>query len=200
MTSDEHGQVVSPQAESNAPRRSTWRRRLTVWGLSVAAVVVIAAGATAGYLAWTNKQRADTWEARAQALENRTEALDAVVVERTSDLNQRTVELNRMASKVTRAQVAIKRSEADVRRLEKRQRELAAEKADVEDARAALALEADALQGVAQAYINCKEGLADLLTYVLNEDYYSANAIVNDVNADCNAADGSLDEYLASYE
>lgn len=189
------GHLASGQA---GPGRSR-RRHVLVAGLVLVFAVLVTAGATAGYLAWTNKSRADDWQARAELLEGNVEALDEVVLARTEDLNERTEELNRMAAKVQQAERAIARSEQDVRSLERRQRRLASEKAEVEDARAVLALEAEAIEDVASAYIDCKNGLTELLNYVLAEDYATAGTIVERVDADCVAAEGTLESYLAAY-
>jgi len=184
--------------EGETPQ-SPWRRRLLIGGVALTVLLLAATAAGATYVAWTNKDRADRWEARAAILERNVAALDEAVITRTEDLNERTSELNRMAAIVKKAEHAIKRSEADVKNLERRQRALAAEKAEVEDARAALALEADALEAVAQAYVDCKTGLVELLNYVLDDDYYSAGAVVGSVRSDCDSADASLDGYLATF-
>jgi septal ring factor EnvC (AmiA/AmiB activator) len=157
------------------------------------------AGGVAGYLAWTNRERADDWAARAAELERAVESLNAVLVERTGDLNERTEELNAMAGKVRRAERAISRSESDVQALERRQRQLANEKAQVEDARAAVASEAAAIEDVANAFITCNDGLVELLNYVLAEDYGSADATYPRVDSDCDVAEGELSAYLADY-
>ncbi|MGH3022603.1 MAG: hypothetical protein ACRDNI_03010, partial [Gaiellaceae bacterium] len=184
-----------PHAQPRSPRR----RLLLVGGLVLAFLLLTAAGAGAGYVAWTNKARADDWQARAELLQGNVEALDEVVLARTEDLNERTEELNQMASKVRNAEDAVARSEGDVRSLERRQRRLASEKAEVEDARAALALEAGAIEDVASAYIDCKNGLAQLLNYVLAEDFSAAGTIVGQVDSDCTAAETTLESYLATY-
>jgi hypothetical protein len=190
------GQLAFTEA---TPARSPWRKRLLVGGLLLIILLLAGAGAAAGYFAWTNKERADRWEARATSLGANVEALNEVVLGRTEDLNERTEELNRMAAKVEQAERAIARSERDVRSLERRQRQLASEKAEVEDARGALALEAAAIEDVASAYIDCKNGLSELLAYVLAEDFLTASTIVGRVDADCVSADGTLESYLATY-
>lgn len=193
-----------PRALTEAPspgflRGASLRRRLLFGGLVLAFLLLAGAGATAGYLAWTNKARADDWQARAARLEDNVEALDDVVLARTKDLNERTEDLNRMAAKVQQAEQAIARSEKDVRSLERRQRQLASEKAEVEDARAALALEAAAIEDVASAYIDCKNGLTELLNYVLAEDYLTAGTIAGRVDAECLTAERTLESYLTAY-
>ena len=111
-----------------------------------------------------------------------------------------------MAARVEQAQRAITRSEADVRSLERRQRRLANEKAQVEDARAQLALErdaiaeeADVLGNVAAAFVTCKNGLVELLNYVLADNDGAAAAIVGRVDGDCEVAEGELSSYIAAY-
>lgn len=175
--------------------RAQWLRFVLIG--TVLALVIL--GSSAGYLAWSNKARADDWEARSEQLENTAAELDRSLDSRTKTLNERTVELNGLAEKVADAEVAIERSEADVKRLERRQRQLAAEKADVEDAEAALALQTNAIEGVAAAYVRCKGGLTTLLQYVLAEDYLNASVIAPSVESDCSNADSALQSYLADY-
>ena len=187
-----------PAAEPST-RHFLSRRRLIISGLCLAVFMLVAAGGVAGYLAHTNKQRADQWADHAFLLQEDLDSLEEELEERTGDLNQRTEDLNAMASKVQQAETAITRSEADVRSLEKRQRRLANEKAQVEDARAELAVQTGALEDVASAYIDCKSGLIELLNYILADDYATANAIVASVDGDCAYADDSLSGYLARY-
>lgn len=172
------------------------------WATIVLAVVLcLALGAlgVSGYLAWSNKERADLWQVRADALERNVDKLNGVLVERSDVLNARTRELNRMASKVGKQQTALRRSEADVASLAQRQRALAAEKAKVEDSRAALAVQADAIETVASAFIDCKDGLFELLDYILADDYYDASAISDRVFSDCGYAESTLSTYNANY-
>jgi septal ring factor EnvC (AmiA/AmiB activator) len=172
------------------------RHRYVIWSAVCLAFAFMAALA---FLAWTNKARADDWEARAAELAATAERLDETLDDRTIELNERTEDLNDLAEKVTAAEEAISRSEADVKRLERRQRQLASEKANVEDARAALALQTAAIEGVASAYLDCTNGLTELLTHVLAENYGAATVIVGRVEADCSGAESSLDAYLATY-
>jgi septal ring factor EnvC (AmiA/AmiB activator) len=178
---------------------SPWRKRLLIAGIVLAFLLLAAAGAGAGYLAFTNDERADRWQARAAALDQNVEALNDVVLERTEDLNERTEELNAMAGKVQRAETAITRSEADVRALERRQRRLANEKAQVEDARARLAVEQEALADVASSFVSCKDGLVELLNYFATDDFSGANAAYNRVASDCENAEQTLASYSATY-
>ena len=182
-----------------ATRRVLTRRWLIVSGLCLGVFLLVAAGGMAGYLAHSNKQRADQWADHASLLQEDLDSLEAELGARTDDLNQRTEDLNAMASKVQQAETAIARSEADVRSLERRQRRLANEKAQVEDARAELAVQTGALEDVASAYIDCKSGLIELLNYILADDYATANAVVASVDSDCAYADDSLSGYLARY-
>jgi septal ring factor EnvC (AmiA/AmiB activator) len=190
------GQLTITETEAT---NSPWRRRLLLGGIALAFVLLVAAGASAGYLAWTNKVRADDWESLAAQLELNIAELEDNLDVRTEELNERTEDLNQMAAKVTAAEQLIERSEADVKRLERRQRQLANEKAQVEDARAALALETETIADVASGQIDCRRGLEELLFYVANQDYFAANAILRRVRADCNTADAALDAYLARY-
>jgi septal ring factor EnvC (AmiA/AmiB activator) len=181
-------------------------RRVLVAALALGLLLLAAAGATAGYLAWENKARADRWEDRAGELERNVSSLNEVLVERSETLNERTEELNAMAATVRRAERAVTRSEADVAALERRQRELADEKAQVEDARAQLALEREeladralALRGVADALVTCNTGLVQLVNHVLAEDFAAADAIYESTNADCQAAEDELAGYNAAF-
>jgi septal ring factor EnvC (AmiA/AmiB activator) len=185
---------VEPARPSPAPRR----RRIVV-GLLLGFILLAGAGATAGYLAFVNKDRADDWEARALELDRNVAELEAALLERTDQLNARTEELNAMSAKVLDAEEAIGRSEADVRSLERRQRQLANEKAQVEDARAALEVQTDAIANVASAFITCKEGLVELLNYVLAEDYATASAVYPRIDGYCDTADNALNGYLARH-
>ena len=100
------------------------------WGWIVGfAIVALGGAARTSSTPPENRDAADRWQTRAGTLER-------TLTARTRQLNTRTEALNRTAA-------ALKRSEADVRTLERRQRELANEKAQVEDARGALELQAD---------------------------------------------------------
>ncbi len=186
-------------SDEPATRHILTRRRLLFSGLGLGVFLLVVAGGVAGYLAHTNKQRADQWADHAFLLQENLDSLEEELEERTGDLNERTDDLNAMASKVQQAETAIARSEADVRSLEKRQRRLANEKAQVEDARAELAVQTGSLEDVASAYIDCKSGLIELLNYILADDYATANAVVASVDGDCAYADDSLSGYLARY-
>jgi chromosome segregation ATPase len=151
---------------------------------------VTAAGAS--YLAFVNRERADRWETRANALEGDIGDLEG-------QLNQRTSLANDLAGKVQELQRAVTRSEGDVRGLERRQRKLANEKAQVEDQRAGLVLQAATLQTVAQTYSECSGGLSDLLQAVVYEDYGWITANADRIVATCNAAEGQFDDYKSNY-
>jgi hypothetical protein len=180
-----------------APRR--WRRRLWISLLILVFVALAGFGAAAGYVALQNSQRATLWEERALRLERNVTQLNKVLSDRSSTLNERTRELNAMAVKARAAQRALRRSESDVASLSRRQRELANEKAQVEDARASLAVEATALRGVASATIDCKNGVVDLLNYVVNGDYGSASYYADNVRYDCDYAEETLQTYNSTY-
>jgi uncharacterized protein HemX len=177
-----------------APRR---RRLLPITAAIAIALALALAGATA--LAFSNKSRADRWEDRAFTLERNTEQLNGLLIERSTQLNERTRELNQLAAKVERQQSALTRSESDVASLTRRQRELAAEKAEVEDSRAALQLQSRALNSVASAFVSCKDGLVSLLGYVVEGDSGSASAVVDSVGADCSHAENLLLDYRARF-
>lgn len=182
---------TAPVARTRAP----WWAILAV--LLAIAALIVAGGAS--YLAYDNLQRADDWEARAFRLERNTEQLNGLLSERSTQLNERTSELNTLAATVARQQSALSRSESDVASLTERQQRLAAEKARVEDERAQLQIQASALDGVASAFVDCKDGLVELLGYVLDDDFASAGVIVDRVSADCDYAENSLASYRARY-
>jgi uncharacterized protein HemX len=183
-----------PRPPAPAPRRRGWP---IVAALVAAIAVVVAAGSA--YVAWDNKSRAERWEERAFRLERNTERLNGLLVERSTQLNERTRELNALAGKVTRQQNALARSESDVETLSDRQRELAAEKAAVEDSRAELALQSTALEGVADSLVVCNAGLFELFGYVVAGDRAKADAVADDVSADCQLAESRFAEYRFRY-
>jgi chromosome segregation ATPase len=164
----------------------------------VVALGLFVAGAFAGYLTYENENRADRWQQRADRLERNADQLNELLIERTEALNERTEELNAFASKLKKAERAIANSERDVKALERRQRQLANEKAQVEDARALLALEAEALEDVASAYIDCSNGLAAVLSFVASDDFSSANAALTSASVDCQQAEDALADYNAA--
>jgi len=165
----------------------------------IVALVATVVGAGSAYVAWDNRNRAGDWEERAFRLERNTEQLNGLLVERSTQLNERTRELNKLAATVTRQQNALTRSESDVESLSDRQRELAAEKARVEDSRAALAIQSGALEAVAGELVDCNAGLFQLFGFLVNGDRASADAIVDDVSLDCQRAESSLGEYRTRY-
>lgn len=177
------------------------RTRTPAWAilavLLAAAAIIVASGAA--YLAYDNLNRAEDWEARAFRLERNTEQLNGLLSERSTQLNERTRELNRIAAKVTRQQNALAESESDVQTLSARQRALAAEKAAVEDSRANLAVQAAALENVADALVACNGGLFQLFGFLVEGDQASADAIVDSVSVDCAAAESRFSEYRFRY-
>ena len=185
--------VARPQ-----PRAPSRGRGPLIAAILVAVALALALAGVA-YLAYSNKTRADDWEAIAFRLERNTEQLNGLLTERSTQLSERTQELNRLAATVTRQQNALTRSESDVESLSQRQRELAAEKAAVEDSRAALSIQSTALEAVATAFVDCKDGLVELLGYVIEENNAAASQIVAGVGADCSAAEAGLAGYRARY-
>jgi hypothetical protein len=198
-------EAVTPHAASPSHSRyrsrgdAGSRRRFWIAVAVVVSLLVTAAVFGAGYLAHTNKTRADRWEERSVLLESNIDQLNGLLVERSGMLDARTREVNRIAATVRKQETALRGSEADVVTLEQRQRALAAEKAQVEDERAALVVQSSALETVASAFVDCKDGLVQLLGYVLDEDYSSAEAIVSDVSTDCGYAESALSNYNATY-
>jgi uncharacterized coiled-coil protein SlyX len=175
------------------------RRRLLLVGLAAAAALLLLALVASTYLAFTNKSRADDWEGRTRVLERHIDGLNGLLVERSNLLDARTRELNRMASTVERQQSALDRSEADVSTLEQRQRELANEKAQLEDSRAQLRLQASRLEEVAGTLLECKDGLIQLLGYIVAQNYGAADAIIGGVGDDCRSAEQGIAAYNATY-
>ncbi len=82
----------------------------------------------------------------------------------------------------------MKRSESDVEDLESRQRQLASEKAQVEDARGALQLQASSLAKLAGEQRDCTAQLGELLNRYAAQDYTWVDANADTVNATCNQA------------
>jgi hypothetical protein len=197
------GADPASESETAIPQRPPFQpaHSRPVWPLVAVAVaiasVIVAAGST--YVAYDNKSRADDWEARVFRLERNTEQLNGLLVERSTQLNERTRELNKLAATVTRQQNALVRSESDVETLSDRQRELAAEKAAVEDSRAALAQQSVVLERVADTLVSCNSGLFELFGYVVDGDRASADAIVDDVSQSCALAESRLADYRVRY-
>jgi hypothetical protein len=191
--------LSSPSQERLLPGEPFPRRRLRPVLFVLGGVVLAGAIGGVSFVAWSNYDRAERWQARATKLERNNRALNGILIDRSERLNARTRELNAMAGKVRRAEATLARSEADVKALERRQRELANEKAQVEDDRAQLTEERNAIGDVAAAFIRCKTGLADILAYVANDDYASAGYYAGQVDSDCQYADDSLQSYLATY-
>ena len=55
------------------------------------------------------------------------------------------------------------------------------------------------LGSVADAFIDCKDGLIDVLQYVVAEDYSSASYYWPNVNSNCQSAESELADYNANY-
>jgi hypothetical protein len=176
------------------------RRKRFAWAAAALAVLLLATGVgVLGYLTWSNYERADRWRDRSLTLQRNVRSLNELLVVRSRSLNARTRELNAMAAKVRRTNNALLRSEQDVTSLARRQRELANEKAQVEDARAELAAESAKLGAVADAFIDCKNGLVEVLEYVAVDDYASLEYVIPEVRDDCQSAEFQLSDYNAVY-
>jgi hypothetical protein len=163
------------------------------------ALVFLLAVGGVGWLAYDNKTRADAWEARAFRLERNTEQLNGLLIERSTQLNERTREVNQIAKKFARQQSALNRSESDVASLSERQRELAAEKAAVEDSRASLVVQSEALGSVASELVACNDGLVELLGYLVSGNSAAVSDLIDGVAADCDSAELSFAEYRSRY-
>jgi len=152
------------------------------------AFAIVALGGAAGnfiYAARENRDAADRWQSRAGTLER-------TLTARTRQLNSRTEALNRTAS-------ALKRSEKDVDELENRQRTLANEKAQVEDARGALELQATSLASIATEQGQCTSGLTELLNRYAAEDYEWVDANADGVSATCGQAQSDFEAFQAQF-
>jgi predicted nucleic acid-binding Zn-ribbon protein len=86
-----------------------------------------------------------------------------------------------------------------VQSLEERQRALANEKAQLEDARAALEQEQQALGNVASRYVECSNGLKAALDAVVNQDSGWLDANGAQVESTCSSADASLQDFQTAY-
>jgi hypothetical protein len=67
------------------------------------------------------------------------------------------------------------------------------------DSRAQLANQTAALTDVSTAFVTCNDGLAELLSDVLNQDYVSAQAIVGQTSSNCQYAEDALASYQSNY-
>ena len=118
-----------------------------------------------------------------------------LIGQRTQALNRRTTQVNKLADRLRDTRTALRRSEGYVSTLACRQRELANEKARVEDERRQLQSQQAALETVATDFLSCNNGLVDVLSAVLDEDwdwvlYYGRSRL-----ASCTDASESLDSY-----
>jgi len=139
--------METDNARIRTGRPRHWLRRVLRAALAGAVLALAGAGGFAGYVAKTNRDRADGWRDAATALEARNAELRTLLDTRSRTLDERTARLNEMVVRVEEFQRGLERSERDVRNLERRQRELAAEKAALEDERAQIALERQAFFG-----------------------------------------------------
>jgi chromosome segregation ATPase len=158
-----------------------------VW-TTVIGLAIVALGAAALYFVYASKQNRDTaerWQSRAGTLER-------TLTARTRQLNSRTDALNRTAA-------SLKRSEADVTALEGRQRTLASEKAQVEDARGALELQATSLATIADEQRQCTTALTELLNRYAGEDFEWVDANAATVSATCEKAQTDFAAFQAQF-
>jgi chromosome segregation ATPase len=154
----------------------------------VIGLAIVALAATATYFVYAAKQNRDSaerWQTRAGTLQR-------TLTARTRQLNTRTDALNRTAS-------ALKRSESDVDDLEKRQRELASEKAQVEDTRGALQLQAQSLATIAGEQGQCTTGLTELLNRYAANDYAWVDANAASVSSTCEKAQTDFASFQAQF-
>ena len=188
--------MLAPTAPIDVARRPRrWPFRLAL-GLAVCFALL---AALAGYAAWENRERADSWQKRAVRYEAVAGELRVLLGERTQELNRQTETMNQLARRLRETRAALARSTSDVSQLSARQRELANEKAQLEDAQQALEQERDALGAVAGSFATCNEGLFGILNAVLEDDYDYVSSYGDGVVDDCQTADAGLDDYLAVY-
>ena len=177
------------------------RRQVTLTGASLVLAIIGAVALAAGVavlatLAVVNYQRADENHARAVGWQDRSEQLQDLVGERTKALNRQTARLNVASNRLRRARVAIDRSEEDVADLQVRQRELAAEKAAVEDERAFLALEREALGDVATKLARCNSVMFDFI--LASDGGYLTTGHAVRVQQRCSEAQAAVDGYSST--
>ena len=146
-----------------------------------------------------NGSRAEDWQRRSKQQSGSIAELQRVLGTRSSELNFRIRQVNKLTASVRRSQTALGRSESDVSSLAYRQRQLADEKAQVEDERAQLEVESNSLASIAGAFLDCNDGLNDLLSKVLGGDRAGASQIYDAVVSDCQIADDELSAYQNRY-
>lgn len=183
--------------EPDIATRATW----DVAKVVLAVLLVLALGAI-GTLAWatkSNADRAEGWRIRAIAAGEIVEGQRILIGQRSQALNRRTTQVNTLARKLRATRVALRRSEGDVSSLARRQRELADEKAQVEDARRQLETQQGALESVASGFIECNDGLFDLLDAVLDQDWGWVSIYATDRLSGCTTASARLDVYIRQF-
>jgi chromosome segregation ATPase len=152
------------------------------------AVAILAIAGAAVYFAvddHANRDSAKQWRARATLLRH---VLDA----RSTQLAQRTRALKVAGGQLTSLG-------GQVGTLDQRTRELAAEKAQVEDQRAALQARSDALTRVARSEIACSNDLSQAIPHISAQDsaWLSANGATIDQH--CQQAQNALNAFNATY-
>jgi septal ring factor EnvC (AmiA/AmiB activator) len=147
------------------------------WGAALICLVVAALAGATLYFALTsraNRQSATSWRHHAQQS-------DRLLAARTHQLNARSTALNRVTEQLAR-------SEGDVKQLVARQQTLANEKAQVEDQRGAMVVQASQLASLADEQRTCSDGLSRLLSEFAAGDYAAVQADASTVDADCATA------------
>ena len=152
--------------------------------------------ALAGWAGWAtyamreNEQRAVAWQERTKSLQTDAKRLAAVLAARTRTLNDRVDQLNTLGVKLGQAQAALHELAGRVSNLEVRQRQLASEKAWLED-------QARILDGVAGAYLTCKDDLLEVLSQL--ERGRASTAAYNQAQTSCVKADIQLRAYVNAF-
>jgi chromosome segregation ATPase len=165
----------------------TRRRRNLVGGLLLAGAIVALAGA-AVYFALddhANRDSARRWRARATELRHVLDARDTQLAQRTHALTAAGGQLASLGGQVGT--------------LDQRTRELAAEKAQVEDQRAALQARSDALTKVARSEIACSNDLSQAIPHISAQDSAWLSANASTINGDCQQAQNALNAFNATY-
>jgi chromosome segregation ATPase len=156
-------------------------------GLLLAGAMIAMAGAAVYFVRddHANRHSAREWRARAIELRHVLDARDTQLAQRTRAL---TVAGGQLAS-----------LGGQVGTLDQRTRDLAAEKAQVEDQRAALQARADALTKVARAEITCSNDLSQAIPHITAQDSAWLSANGSTINQDCQQAQNALNTFNATY-
>jgi chromosome segregation ATPase len=147
-------------------------------------LLALAAGvAYFAHAAHANRRSAAAW--RTEALRAR-----ALVAARTAQLNQRDAALNKATGELGRLN-------AQVSSLETAQRSLANQKAQVEDQRGLIAIQASTLDQIAGEERTCNSELSTLLDQYAAGNYLWVTANAGTVSSDCQQAQSDFNAFNA---